>query len=309
MDKIVLLKTGWCDTYDGDEVHGNFGYIQDNGAASGHEKFNFRETLGQGYFGYCPPIGDSGVPRPTDRNGWTVVWVSKKPGTAGVRIVGVYEDASFEEKFLEREVDGQTITYCVRAARAYLVPSEMRKWAFPSPVRAGPCAYLKGAANDKKYTALVKEIEKAIGEIKTLSTSPVVTEAGLDPQFPDNEHIKAVEKASVDFVWKTYAARGYKIIDRQLQKKVGYDLEARKKKETLLLEVKGTAGAIEYGYITIGELRVETGGARDQWRLCMVTNALEKPKLRVLDAKEFDREFALEPIAFRFVQKKPKSMV
>jgi len=47
---------GWCDTYDGDEVQGNFAHIRENGGVSGHEKFNFRETLGKGYFGYCPPI-------------------------------------------------------------------------------------------------------------------------------------------------------------------------------------------------------------------------------------------------------------
>jgi len=77
MDKIVLLKTGWCDTYDGDEVQGNFAFLRENGGVSGHEKFNFRATLGKGYFGYCPPISAGAVPRPEEPSGWTVVWVSR----------------------------------------------------------------------------------------------------------------------------------------------------------------------------------------------------------------------------------------
>jgi len=308
MDKIVLLKTGWCDTYDGDEVQGNFAFLRENGGVSGHEKFNFRATLGERYFGYCPPIGAGAVPRPKEPSGWVVVWVSRKPDTTGVRIVGIYEDAKFEKKFLERDVDGEPITYCVRAPRAYFVPAEMRKWVFPSPVRSGPCCYLKGGKNDERYTSLVRKIEKAIGEIKALSSSPTVTEAGRTPQFPDNEHIKAVEKASVEFVRRSYERRGYEIIDRQLQKNFGYDLEVKKKKRTLFLEVKGTAGTIEYGYMTIAERRVSTGGAREQWRLCMVTNALGRRKLRILNAKRFGEEFALEPIAFRFFQQNLKPL-
>jgi hypothetical protein len=80
-------------------------------------------------------------------------------------------------------------------------------------------------------------------------------------------------------------------------------------KETLLLEVKGTAGSIEYGYMTIGEYLVLSGPGRAQWRLCMVTDALTKPQLRVFTAKQFDSEFKLEPIRFRFVQKQPKSLM
>jgi hypothetical protein len=215
-EKIVLLKTGWCDTYDGDEVHGDFKWIKKHGGSGAHEKFNFKEVQGRGYFGYCPPIGQHfAAPRPTDPNGWTVVWVSKKPGTDGVRIVGLYEDARFEGEFVENVLDGDTISYCVRAPRAYLVPAEMRRWMFPSPVKAGPCVYLKGGANDKKYAGLVKKIQQAIAEIKTIDASPVVKETGRDSNFPENEHIKAVESASVDFVCKTYAAQGYTINDRQ----------------------------------------------------------------------------------------------
>jgi len=62
------------------------------------------------------------------------------------------------------------------------------------------------------------------------------------------------------------------------------------------------------GYMTIAERRVSTGGAREQWRLCMVTNALGRRKLRILNAKSFGEEFALEPIAFRFFQKNPKPL-
>lgn len=74
IQKLVMLKTAWCDWYDGDEVTGNFGYVEEHGPGSGHERFNFRRTSKGVFHGYIPPIGKHhSLPNPANPDNWTVV--------------------------------------------------------------------------------------------------------------------------------------------------------------------------------------------------------------------------------------------
>jgi hypothetical protein len=84
---------------------------------------------------------------------------------------------------------------------------------------------------------------------------------------------------------------------------VGYDLEAVAGRTRLLLEVKGTSGSTPYAYITASEIAKSQGKSSADWRLCMVINALTKPKLKIFTAKDFLATFKLEPICYRAVLK------
>lgn len=301
-EKLVLLKTAWCDWYDGDEVTGNFGYVEENGPNSGHERFNFRRTAKGQYRGYIPPIGKHySLPNPVDPDNWTVVWVSKKPGTTGVRIVGVYFDASFKPGGGEYEVAGETIGYCVVAHDGFVVPPELRAESFVSPIKSGPCCYLRGGTNDKKYRKLGNYLDKEIARLSDETKAEAGSHVGAI-KFPTTEHIRKVEKAAIDCVWKHFEQRHYKMKDRQ-KDNVGYDLEAANARSKLLLEVKGTAGSTPYAYITANELAKAQGKSSVDWRLCMVTNTLTKPKVKILTAKDFLATFKLEPISYRAVLK------
>jgi hypothetical protein len=301
VNKLVLLKTAWCDWYDGDAVVGNFQYVKDHGSDSGHERFNFKKSSGGIYYGYCPPLGRGGSPSPEMLDEWTVIWVAKKPKTNGVRIVGVYYNAKFEGDQLIHKIDGEEIAYCVSSRDAFVVPPELRTRSFKSPVKSGPCCYLIGGNNDKKYKALAKQLLDEIVKLKSLSASERES-ISTHYRFPSNEHIRAVEKASVEFVWKHFEAKKHIIKDRQ-KDNVGYDLEAATKHNTLLLEVKGTSGTTPYAYITANELAAARGKRGADWRLCMVTNALTTPKLEIMDTKEFLASFVLEPLTYRAVLK------
>ena len=298
--KLVLLKTAWCDRYEGDPAVGNFEYIQKHGEKSGAERFNFRLNDDGLYYGYCPPIGETyASPNPPDPTGWTVVWVAKKPRTNGVRIVGVYFDATFVGTQRSTRIEGDEVIYCVTASRAFLVPPELRTKAFPSPIKSAPCLYLTGGNKDAQRKKLskyiwneVERLQEAVAEEPTLLPSK---------QFaPRQEHIRAVEKAAVDFVRQQYEKQGFCITSRE-RDCVGYDLDATKKRMHLRLEVKGTAGSVPYAYITKNEL----GASRthDDWRMCMVVNALTRPALEVFDAEEFKRQFELEPLTWRATRK------
>jgi len=302
IQKLVLLKTAWCEWYDGDEVTGNFGHIEEHGPNSGHERFNFRRAAGDFFRGYIPPIGKHhSLPHPADPDNWTVVWVSKKPGTTGVRIVGVYFDASFDPKGGSYEVVGESIGYCVTAPDGFVVRPELRTESFKSPIKSGPCFYLRGGDNDTKRRVLATYLSKEIVRLQA------ETEAEADSligqiSFPTNEHIRKVEKAAIDFVWRHFEGRRYKMTDRQSEK-VGYDLEAVSARSKLLLEVKGTSGKTPHAFITSNELAKARGASGADWRMCIVTDALAKPKVTVLTAKEFLAKFSLEPICYRAVLK------
>lgn len=227
--------------------------------------------------------------------------MSKKPGTTGVRIVGVYFDASFDLEGGSYKVAGETIGYCVTARDGFVVPPELRTESFKSPIKSGPCFYLHGGDNDSERRALAnylsKEIVRLLGEAEAEADS-------LTGQvtFPSSEHIRKVEKAAIDFVWKHFESRRHTMTDRQ-KDNVGYDLEAVSGKTKLLLEVKGTSGSTPYAYITANELAKASGSAEQNWRICIVTQALTTPKLMILTAKEFLAKFRLEPICYRAVMK------
>jgi len=302
IQKLVLLKTAWCDLYDGDEVTGNFGHIEEHGPNSGHERFNFRRAADGFFRGYIPPIGKHhSVPSPADPDNWTVVWVSKKPGNTGVRIVGVYFDASFHPERVNYEVAGETIGYCVTASGGFVVPPALRSESFKSPIKSGPCFYLRGGDNDIKRrvlaTYLSKEIARLLAETEA-ETDGIVGQIS----FPTTEHTRKVEMAAIAFVWRHFEGRRYTMTDRQSER-VGYDLEAVLARSKLLLEVKGTSGRTPHAYITSNELAKARGASGADWRMCMVTDALTKPKLTVLTAKEFLKKFSLEPICYRAVLK------
>lgn len=138
-----------------------------------------------------------------------------------------------------------------------------------------------------------KEVERLRGEVQAENT-------GISRHFgfPTNEHIRKVEKAAIDFVWKHFESRRHTMTDRQ-KDNVGYDLEAVSGRTKLLLEVKGTSGTTPYAYITANELAKASGPSGGDWRICMVTNALTEPKLQIFSAADFLKKFQLDPICYR----------
>ena len=131
-EKIVFVKTGWSPTYKGEDVSGRHGYISQYGEA--HGRFNFKRARNGKFYGYVPPIGRSfRPPQPPEGKGWLVIFVAAEEGKGKLKIVGWYEDATFERGYeprpkcatdfeFDQDVNGEDFVYCVTARHAHLIP-------------------------------------------------------------------------------------------------------------------------------------------------------------------------------------------
>jgi hypothetical protein len=88
-----------------------------------------------------------------------------------------------------------------------------------------------------------------------------------------------VEISAIETTIKYFEALNYIIISKE-KDNVGWDLEATNIKETLLLEVKGLSGNISSIELTPNEYK-NSKNKKTHYKLCIVTNALIKPKLEV----------------------------
>ncbi|ELA7327684.1 DUF3883 domain-containing protein [Vibrio alginolyticus] len=103
----------------------------------------------------------------------------------------------------------------------------------------------------------------------------------------DIEKKKRVELSAIDTTISYYQSEGYKVIDRQ-KDNCGYDLLAEKGKNTLKLEVKGTASETPRFFLS----RNERAKSIDPlWRLIIVTSALSKPYLEVFTTEQMESKF------------------
>jgi hypothetical protein len=119
----------------------------------------------------------------------------------------------------------------------------------------------------------------------------------LDParSFGTPEHRRKVEKAAEEAVVAYYTGRDY-VPDNVTKKKLGYDFTFTKGRLVELVEIKGTSEAAERFFMTRNEFAFKSNKG---WRLAIVTDALsEKSVVRTYTLKQFERRFALEPLAY-----------
>ena len=88
-----------------------------------------------------------------------------------------------------------------------------------------------------------------------------------------------VEISAIETTIKYFEGLDYIIISKE-KDNVGWDLEATNINETLLLEVKGLSGNILSIELTPNEYK-NSKEKKIHYKLCIVTNALTKPKLEI----------------------------
>jgi len=88
-----------------------------------------------------------------------------------------------------------------------------------------------------------------------------------------------VEISAVETTIEYFEKLDYIVISKE-KDNVGWDLEATNNKETLLLEVKGLSGKVVSIELSSNEYKKSTE-FKDKYKLCIVTNALIKPKLEI----------------------------
>ncbi len=313
-ERIAFIKTGWADFYQGDVVRGRHAHISSHGEA--HESFNFLRGPGERFYGYMPPIGGHGsVPKPEKPGDWLLIFIAAEEGTGPLTVVGWYERATFESEYRERPEyskgvpfpttsSGEKFLYCIRAESATLIPIEERSIRVPSKkIRRIPIVYARGNKPPKEWQEkLASFAEHVIDERST----PNPDRGQVTNKFPNIQQRKAVEEAAIDAVTKWLESKDYEVADKQ-KLKCGYDLLAieRNSKSHLYVEVKGTIGEQQHFYITRNEWRFST---HPNWRLAIVTKALDFPVVHFLTKIEVERRFDLDPMVFEGRNKTQSSL-
>lgn len=306
LGKIAVFKTGWCDFYNGDVVKGEHNYIRFH--HEGHERYNFKPAPDDSYCGYTPPISDKYPPSPKDKDGWLIFVLAKKPRESGLYLVGWYEDASFSESYmprpeyrekppaLERDAQGKKFSYIVSAPTATRISPVARRFRFDgSRMRRSPVYYLRGnGIKDSWRETLARVLLKAKAEFETSTDAdPVLPRGGI---CGDQDQRKEIEKAAIATV-RAHLAKDYECADRQ-NDNCGFDLlfVHRKSNDELHVEVKGTAGLQPHFFISVNEHAHAEKFL--EWRLAMVTNALNKPAIEIMTYAQAKQRFDWQPFTW-----------
>ena len=130
-DNILFVKIGWAPLYRGEDCVGNFG--EPNETNSWYERYNFKAGPNGRFYGYIPPRR----PKTTIKEGWLVVFLSRRAKDGPLLPVGWFENASLQDENTPRPEYLADATFPlapgdykfefnVSADAAYLVPEEER---------------------------------------------------------------------------------------------------------------------------------------------------------------------------------------
>jgi hypothetical protein len=164
---LALIKTAWCDHYDGEETVGNFKNLD----GGGFERFNMSPTDGSFQI-YSIPYQDDPDRPPFPKSGspknWAVAQVARDPELGGVKLVGWFENATFIGQELPRTIPGaEGTTYCITSNKAFEIAPEKRL-----PINHGgrigslQYAWLKGDGDDEKWLDVAVQIEAMIEDAR-----------------------------------------------------------------------------------------------------------------------------------------------
>lgn len=291
---IIIFRVGWMDTYQGvDEIHGGGSHVDEHG--EGGEMWNFRAEGGRCY-GYVMTKNFSGIDlsRIMLEKEWLegdelhnvdIAFISRSPkADIGQVVIGWYKNATiFHKEYRKRrgskkQGDWNNIDYLceVSSDNATLLKSPER--AFQVPRGNG----LPGQSNVWYENDENIEVTKFKKKLRELIKNGKITKDKINKQGkrggkPNKEEILAIERSAVEKAWVFYAKQGYELSSVETDN-VGWDLEAVKEKETLLIEVKGHKGNVIQFELTPNEY-TQLKEKKNNYRVCVVRNALTSPDL------------------------------
>lgn len=171
--RLCVIKTGWSESYRGEEPRGDYSWLSDGG--EGVEAFNMLPTA-DGYEVYSLRIGDR-APRPAPLDGWTVVHVARDPAlkSGAMKIVGWYEDAKFLLDYKQRS-GSENGTFNIHAARAFLFrPVDRPAIAHGKQFGSGNVFWLAGndaSTTDTDWSKVRRRIVAAIDQAQSKAEEP-----------------------------------------------------------------------------------------------------------------------------------------
>ncbi|MDD2899814.1 MAG: DUF3883 domain-containing protein [Desulfuromonadaceae bacterium] len=285
----LFCNVGWMEFYQGlnagDVIVGGGAFVREEGR--GHEICNFSANNGRLY-GYVQPTGEQikieRIGAQIDDNsvtGITVIWTATRP-TGGTVVVGWYKNATVFRKYKNfREVppiqarngiDGYRIR--AMAEKATLLPVDARVFEIPRQVKGGMGKSNIWYADTPEGALLVSCLSAFID-----GDRPTQPSTSVHKGKQDQERKVKIEKAAIRACCKHYEALGYNVESVE-KDNLGWDLEATSGRTKLLIEVKGLSGSSFSVELTPNEYKVFMQ-QKDDYRLAVVTNALETPTLSI----------------------------
>ncbi|TVT36802.1 DUF3883 domain-containing protein [Hymenobacter setariae] len=294
MHQIIFFNTGWMDSYAGnrhneDPITGGGAHNREEGW--GGEIFNFKPYRGK-YYGFVRTTHSGeiklerlGAAKSDHKiDNVTVVWTAARPidEGGGTYVVGWYKNATIfrSEQSRPRQArhswQGNPIGYQAEAPGDGVVL--LTRDARLLPVPRG-----KGAMGQSNVWYALDNLDFVNQVIEYIASDgllpPKGKVKGKRPTQADPLVRLEVEKKAVEITWAYYKSLDYELntVERD---KVGWDLTATNGKIKLKLEVKGLSGPAVAAELTANEyknLLID----RPNYRVCIVTNALTKPKLHI----------------------------
>lgn len=289
--RILFANIGWMAHYQGNSTHD---MIVGGGSYQNeykHEAFNFQNLNGK-YYGYFQPnrydsinlarIDKDFSEGQTRLTGVLVVWIANRPQAGGTYVVGWYKNATVYTSFQEsnrKERNYYAYNVVAKSSDGVLLPIDQRTFEVPRANAErkdflGRTNVWYADADNKDVKEFKKNVAKYVESYSP--DKPIVSKRTIQVNA---EARKQVEEAAVGFVTKQYKALGYTIKSRE-KENLGWDLDAQQGKIRLKLEVKGLAQSAISVHITQNEYH-EMMADKDNYRLCVVTNAIKKPELVV----------------------------
>jgi hypothetical protein len=301
---MIFFNIGWMKHYKGpatdDPTVGNHGHLQDHD--HGHEVFNFASKSGR-CFGYAPVSGlqlRKHFETPTSPDyidDVDVVWVARLLGNRSEQrvgknlIVGAYRHARLFSKpqfgmphmpHVGYSLGNDRIGYIAEAASkdCIFLPPGARNFQIPtSKVLAGGLGQstVWYGANTKFRSLARAYLDELTKSGATLAKPPKAVKK--PPHNQDSETRRQIEKAAVDHAIEFYsspAGGSFGLVSVETKAR-GWDLEATKGVNKLLIEVKGLGGHEVMAELTPNEFaKMRHPDHRKQYVVYVVTGALDE---------------------------------
>lgn len=220
----------------------------------------------------------------------TVVFFATDPNIGGQYVVGWYDQARLYRKvqygFKQRAPHPFYITV-TDVSKAVLLPVPIRKFSIPSDGPGQTNAwYVQEYEGERKYLRSFDTFRKDpenFGKKKSKGRGGAGKGWMLDAKIR-----KDIEVAAMDAVYNYFRERDFEVSYVHNEKK-GWDMEARKGKILLRLEVKGTHKPINTVNLTPNEYQNSTHA---DYRVCILEQALDKAKAQLHIARiSFDKQY------------------
>lgn len=243
-------------------------------------------------------------------DGIDVIWIATHENR-GRRVVGWYKNATVYRKrqkhsnnnypTKQHEKD-RVNSYIISATEenVYLISEDDRNLELDQGRRRrgwpgqNPLFYPdEHRNNNQELETFIQQLQKYINTKGKTTPHNVVKEGKRNGKL-NREEVFAIEQVAIDKTCKFYEEQGYELSSVEVDN-VGWDIEATKGKEKLLIEVKGHKGNVIQFELTPNEYK-QLQNHTDKYRVCVVLNALSKPDLIVFLPKKEKGNWLLNEI-------------